>query len=97
LLGQHQTGGRAAYYPLLLAIKTPIGTLGLWLAAILAMLVVRRHEYVTLWLLPVPRMGLAFAVQSDTNIGYRHILMVAIFLNVLSGVLVAGNVGVCGS
>lgn len=91
LLGEHYKRGRLDYYPLLLAIKTPVGTLALWAAALTAVLATRRRRELGMYLLLVPAALLLFAVQSDTNMGYRHILVVPVFLAVASAAVVTAR------
>jgi hypothetical protein len=84
LMGDLYTGGRLAYFPVVLALKTPIPTLILLLAAIL--LGVRRgfgsYAWV-LWLPPLIFFGVS--LTSELNLGYRYILPVLPFLLVLAG------------
>jgi len=92
LLGQMSPRGWWYYFPIALAVKTPVPTLLSIGAAIVGSVILawraRRHREhrelellrnsLTLWLLPVLYLGVA--MQSSQNIGYRHLLPILPFL-----------------
>jgi hypothetical protein len=98
-LREHMQGGHAAfllgevshqgwwyYFPVALAVKTPLPTLLAWLAAAVASLLGFRRSWrdeLALLLFPVFYLGLS--LQSSLNIGYRHLLPVLPFLAVFAG------------
>lgn len=75
LLGEYYTGGRAAFFPTVMALKWP--TVGLLLAAAAGVLALLRRlvlpRGVGLMLL-FPALYLALAMASNMNFGDRHIL-----------------------
>ncbi len=83
LLGETTTTGFWAYFPVALAVKTPLLTL---LGAVLALLVLLRQPTQrrrALFLL-LPALGyFALTLQSGLNIGYRHLLPILPFLYLL--------------
>ena len=89
LFGRHYDGGLPVYYPALLAVKNPLGTLALWaLSALVALRSPRRRDLVLFVLLPAAWV-LGVGMQSNTNIGYRHILLVPLVLAVATGTVAA--------
>jgi hypothetical protein len=95
-LGQYGSGGWWAYFPVAFAIKTPLPTLLLLIAA-LALWLRRRtggaHDEALLGslctLLPI-LVYWGLAVTSSFNIGYRHLLPTLPFAYVLAGWQLAG-------
>jgi hypothetical protein len=87
LLGERYAGGRLAYFPALLVLKTPPAVLALWLASLAALAALAARRAAAAFLLAIPALLLLVAVPSATNIGYRHILTVPVFLAVAAGVL----------
>ncbi len=83
LLGELYEGGRWLYFPVALAIKTPIPTLILLLGA--AAVGVRTKKWIspTVWLPPL--LFFAISLTSNLNLGYRYILPILPFLFVLAG------------
>ena len=80
LLGEHGLRGWWYYFPVVMAVKTPTGTLLLLLLALIAAVLARPalkrlppHWYILL--LP-PVLYFAVSMQSHINIGVRHILPV---------------------
>jgi len=87
LLGQYSATGFRAYFPVCFAVKTPVATL-IALALALALTGFRlpiRGE-AALLLVPVAVIALA-AIQSNLDIGHRHILGLYPFLYVYAGSL----------
>jgi len=94
-LGQISYGGWRWYFPFAFLVKTPLGTLGLSGAALVLLLIVlgrraagappsgRARE--AMILLVAPTFVLLSAMQSNVNIGYRHILAVVPFVCALAG------------
>lgn len=83
--GEVYRGGRLVFFPLALAIKTPVTTLvllclGIWT---LVRLPGQAKRVAVLWLMPLLYFG--NAVRSSLNIGYRHILPVLPYLFVIAG------------
>jgi len=94
LFGRHYDGGLPAYYPALLAVKNPLGTLALWaLSALVALRSPRRRDLMLrdlmLFVLLPAAWILGVGMQSNTNIGYRHILLVPLLLAVATGTVAA--------
>ena len=92
LMGQVSHQGWWYYFPVALALKTPLPVLLSWLAALVALLLgLRKSWRDELALLLFPVLYLAFSVQSNLNIGYRHLLpilpLLAVFAGRLAGLL----------
>lgn len=88
LLGTSAASGRWFYFPVAMAVKTPLATLaGLVIAA--GYWIVRRRLAHRIWdclcltLLPIVYLGVSMA--SDINIGIRHILPVYPFIFIVLG------------
>ncbi|MBK8046106.1 MAG: glycosyltransferase family 39 protein [Anaerolineales bacterium] len=84
LLGQVSTGGWWYYFPVALAVKTPLPLLLLCGAGIVAMIVHRQWRRQVVWWLPM----LAFLLMGLTGvltIGYRHMLPAVPFAILLAG------------
>jgi hypothetical protein len=80
LLGRYSDNGWWFYFPVALALKTPLPTLLAGLAGLIALLP-RRLPVVTRAALTIPPLGFfGFALTNDINIGYRHILVLVPFL-----------------
>ena len=91
LLGETYSGGKLAFYPVVLALKTPLGALMLWGAG-LVFLVGRARRCDVLWaLVPVPLAIGASALFSGTNIGIRHIAVVPMFASVVVAAAVSSS------
>ncbi len=91
MLGQVSQFGWRGYFPLALAIKTPLPTL-LLLAVALGRLLKRSIKLLdALWLLAVPLVYFAGAVLSSIDIGYRHLLPIFPFLFIFIGVQIANS------
>jgi hypothetical protein len=84
LLGERYVGGRAAFYPVGLVIKTPIGALLLWGIGLVTAARRRRWDVWIFVVLPAV-VWMAVAVTSQINIGVRHVLPVVFFASVLAG------------
>ena len=86
LLGQHNRSGWWYYFPVVLAVKTPIAFL--LLAIFGAVLCVRRKQ--TVWALPVAfSLGILLpAMAGNINIGLRHILPIYAGLSIAAAVAV---------
>lgn len=83
LLGRHSVSGWILYFPIALAIKTPLPLL--LTAAFGLVLRLRRPDTEGAWLVfPAAALFVA-ACASKTQIGYRHILPIYPFLIVLGG------------
>jgi hypothetical protein len=94
LLGEYRLGGWWYYYPIALAVKTPIPALLAFVAACATtpwIVGVERRREACVW---VPALILlAAALASDLNIGVRHLLPVLPLLHVLCGRLVKLELG----
>jgi len=73
LMGEYSTTGWWYYFPVALAIKTPLPTL-LLLAAALALTIRRRSWRAEMWLLLPMAIYALGLLGSALNIGYRHLL-----------------------
>ncbi|MBN1933568.1 MAG: glycosyltransferase family 39 protein [Anaerolineae bacterium] len=85
LLGKLYVGGDWRYFPVVLALKTPLPTLILLLGAVVLLVVERKkanHTPVALWLLPL--IYFAITLNSKLNLGYRYILPMLPFVIVLA-------------
>jgi Dolichyl-phosphate-mannose-protein mannosyltransferase len=99
LLGERYSGGRAGFYPVVLALKTPLGALAAWAAAGVMLLARARRAgpggtpvgAVALFVLAPAAWLLVLAMASGTNIGVRHVLLVPVAAAVACGVLAAGR------
>lgn len=85
LLGETYTGGRLEFYPLLLVMKSPLASIAVWTAGLVAL--VRRpwRWDVAIFAVAPAAAFLVFASVSDTNIGIRHVLVVPVMLAVTAG------------
>jgi len=81
--GHHSVNGVWWYFPLALAVKTPLAVLALAGAGLVSMRKNFRKEY--LWLLLPPLIYFAASLNTKVQIGCRHILPVMPFLAVLAG------------
>ncbi len=84
LLGERSADGWLYYFAVVVAVKTPLTTLILFVTAIVLLTRHRRwRETIYLWL---PPLGLfALASYGRLNIGYRHILPILPFMWLLIG------------
>lgn len=78
LFGQRYEGARWYYLPAALLVKTPLGMLALWAAAVVA--VIRRPA--AIYLLAPPVLLLAVAMTGARNYGTRYAIVVPLFLAV---------------
>jgi len=89
ILGHFITGGSWFYFPLTIIFKTPIGFLGLLVAAICLIKKFWKRDYILqLVLLGGSIIYLAVAMASKTNLGQRHIMPIYPMLIVFSSQLV---------
>lgn len=84
LMGQHSTAGWWYYFPVALALKTPLAAL-VALGLALLSLGWRRLDRQEWPLLLIPGIYLVLSMQSMLNIGYRHLLPMLPFLWVYVG------------
>ncbi len=84
LLGQRYEGGRWLYFPVALALKTPIPTL-IWLvsATVVGLRKPGKPIPPAAWLPPL--IFFALSMAGNLNLGYRYILPIVPFLLLLSG------------
>ncbi|MGH7197613.1 MAG: hypothetical protein ACREH5_02585, partial [Candidatus Omnitrophota bacterium] len=85
LLGETSDHGFLSYFPIAFAVKTPLPTLLLFLAGIVAMGLLRKDRAAKLFLILPALVYFSFAVWSRMNIGLRHILPIYPFLFVFAG------------
>lgn len=87
LLGDSYLGGRPAFYPLVLSMKTPVGVLALWAWSQLTLLRrPRRSDVIAAVTLPAAFV-LVVGVLSGVNLGVRHVLPAVLLLIVGVGAL----------
>jgi 4-amino-4-deoxy-L-arabinose transferase-like glycosyltransferase len=86
LLGQVSHQGWWYYFPVALALKTPLPVLLAWLAALAALVLGQRRAWPEeLALLLFPLLYLVASLQSSLNIGYRHLLPLLPLLAISAG------------
>lgn len=85
LLGETSIDGFWLYFPVALAVKTPIPTLILLVLTLWTFILKRKERMASLFLLIPPLLYFSLAVWSRMNIGLRHILPIYPFLFVLVG------------
>ena len=83
-LGRVSGSGWWLYFPVTLAIKTPLPTILLFGAALVVAIRARRWPLLAFVLVPIAAI-LAAAIYSRLNIGYRHILPIVPFVLLLIG------------
>ncbi len=86
LMGQVSHQGWWYYFPVALALKTPLPILLAWLAALFALALGQRRawpEELAFLLFPLLYMGIS--LQSSLNIGYRHLLPILPLLAISAG------------
>lgn len=88
---RHTTSGFWAYFPVALAIKTPLATLALAAAGLAALAKTAWRR--SMWAWAPPALYLAAALTSKVQIGYRHVLPVVPFLVLWAGVGAASLIG----
>jgi hypothetical protein len=92
LLGTSAMSGRWYYFPVAIAVKTPLATLAA-LAISVVYWAVRRVPFPRCWdclaLLLLPIVYVATAMTSDLNLGIRHVLPVYPFLFIILGLTAA--------
>lgn len=103
LLGQYSDSGWWYYFPVALALKTPLPSLLLVAAALIRIVITfrdplaRRERGFDVAALLIPALGyFAIALTTDINLGYRHLLALLPFLYVLAGAVVGEALGVAG-
>lgn len=88
LFGEAYIGGRPAFFPAVLVLKTPIGTLAAW--ALGAALILARKRAAAITFLMVPAgWWLGAAMLSDTNLGVRHVIIVSVLGSIAAGALLS--------
>lgn len=90
LFGDVYSGGRAVFFPAVLVLKTPIGTLIAWVLGA-ALIVVRRRNAAILFLMAPAGWWMIFALASKTNLGVRHVIIVSVLLSIAAGALVSSH------
>jgi len=88
LMGQNSAQGWWTYFPVAFAIKTPVPTMILLVAALIVALLRRRRVDATLVLYPVVY-GIT-ALFSSVDIGYRHLLPMLPFVYIFVGFQLCG-------
>ncbi|WP_079102406.1 phospholipid carrier-dependent glycosyltransferase [Streptomyces sp. TP-A0356] len=88
LFGRLYSGSLWYYLPAALLVKTPLGMLALWCGGALAMAAVPRLRSAVPYVLLLPAVLLAAAMQGSRDLGVRYALFVPMFLAVAAaGVL----------
>ncbi len=87
LMGSHGRDGWWYYFPVAVAVKTPLPLL--LMAAAGAFLALKRRASEAAWLLLPPAGYFLAALTSKTQIGYRHVLPIYPFLCVWAGLAAA--------
>ncbi|WP_255311352.1 ArnT family glycosyltransferase, partial [Streptomyces viridosporus] len=85
LFGRHYTGSLWYYLPAALLVKTPLGTLVLWVAGVVAVVAVRRLRPAAPYVLAAPAVLLAAAVHGARDFGTRYAVFLPMFLAVAAG------------
>lgn len=85
LLGQSSATGFWLYFPIVIAVKTPLPVLILLFVAVGIWFKKRREHSAPLFLMLAALLYLILAMVSRMNIGLRHILPIYPFLHVLAG------------
>jgi hypothetical protein len=80
LLGETYFGGRWIYFPLIFALKTPLPTLALSLAALWSAWRSPKQWQRELVLAILPTIYFILALVNNINLGYRHLLPILPFL-----------------
>ncbi|MCW7941430.1 glycosyltransferase [Streptomyces hygroscopicus] len=89
LFGRLYSGSLWYYLPAALLVKTPLGMLALWLGGVLAMGAVPRLRAAVPYVLLLPAVLLAAAMQGSRDLGVRYALFVPVFLAVAAACVVA--------
>jgi len=84
LLGQSYSGHRFWYPPVVLTIKYPVITLGLWLAG-LVVVVLRRHRAALVFAVAPALYVLAVDMWKGADIGDRYVIATPVLLMVMAG------------
>ncbi|MFJ8469766.1 phospholipid carrier-dependent glycosyltransferase [Streptomyces swartbergensis] len=96
LFGRLYSGSLWYYLPAALLVKTPLGTLALWVAGAVAVAAVRRLRQAAPYLLAAPVVLLAAATQGARDLGTRYAVFLPLILAVAAGcVLVVRRRWVC--
>ena len=90
LMGETSADGFWLYFPIVIAVKTPLPLLVLLFLAVATWLRKRRESSAPLFLMLAALLYLALAIVSRMNIGLRHILPIYPFFYVLIGGAAAG-------
>ncbi|MGD1991568.1 MAG: glycosyltransferase family 39 protein [Anaerolineae bacterium] len=85
LLGETYTGGRWYYFPVVMALKTPLPTLALLSLTLVAIWRRPRRWWRELMLASLPVAYFAVSLMNEINLGYRHILPLVPFLYLSAG------------
>ncbi|MFJ8591953.1 phospholipid carrier-dependent glycosyltransferase [Streptomyces sp. NPDC093598] len=85
LFGRLYDGSLWYYLPAALLVKTPLGMLALWAGGVVAVAVVRRLRPVAPYVLAVPLVLLAAAMQGARDFGTRYAVFLPLFLAVAAG------------
>ena len=82
LFGRTYRGSLWYYLPAALLVKTPLGTLALWIAGAAALLAVRRPRPAAPYVLVPAAVLLAAAMAGDRDLGVRYVIFLPFFLAV---------------
>ncbi|MFD2416637.1 phospholipid carrier-dependent glycosyltransferase [Amycolatopsis pigmentata] len=89
LFGRHYVGSLWYYLPAALLVKTPLGTLALWLAGVIVMVSVPRLRPAALYVLVPAAVLMAAAMTGNRDLGVRYALFIPMFLAVAAAGVVA--------
>ncbi|MFJ4833553.1 phospholipid carrier-dependent glycosyltransferase [Streptomyces sp. NPDC088747] len=89
LFGRHYTGSLWYYLPAALLVKTPLGALALWSAGAVAVVATPRLRSAAPYLLVLPALLLATAMDGSRDLGVRYALFMPLFLAVAASAVVA--------
>jgi Dolichyl-phosphate-mannose-protein mannosyltransferase len=88
LFGHHYDGPVWYYLPAAMLVKTPLGMLALWLAAVFVIVAVPRFRAAALYLLIPPAVLFAAVAASNRDYGTRYAIFVPMFGAVAAAALV---------
>ena len=89
LFGRRYEGSLWYYLPAALLVKTPLGTLALWLAGAVVVLRVPRFRAAAAYVLAPAAVLLVAAMTGDRDLGVRYAIFVPVFLPVAAACVVA--------
>jgi 4-amino-4-deoxy-L-arabinose transferase-like glycosyltransferase len=85
LFGRHYVGSLWYYLPAALLVKTPLGMLALWVAGVVTLLCLPRLRPAAPYVLVLPLVLLAAALNESRDFGVRYVIFLPMFLAVAAG------------